>query len=96
MKHQFRSASESEAKEASNFKRAALDLAPKTIIEDLDIRITEQAESLYENLIDQEGYSEEQAQQIALTRVGKEGGLLDEGFDFGENEDELRIHEENE
>jgi len=66
------------------------------IIEDLNLRITQQAESLYENLVAAEGFSEEQAQQIALTRTGKEGGLLEEGFEIGETEDELVIHEKDE
>jgi hypothetical protein len=89
----FRSEAETIAKEEAIADQIRDDKPPKVTIEDLDSNLTQQAEDLYENLIEKEGFSEEQAFNIALTRTGKEGGLLDEGFEAGESEDELIIHE---
>jgi hypothetical protein len=72
--------------------KTAHDRKPSLIIEGLNEEITTQSEKLYEDLVDKEGYSEEQANQIALTTTGKGGGLMDENFEGGETEDELVIH----
>ena len=91
IKEKSRSEKETAAREKVIIERVAHDREPEILIEGLDEVITQQAGQAFDNLVTNEGFSEEQANQIALTMAGKSGELMDENFDGGETEDELTV-----